>query len=225
MRIFGMCLKYGPWRSSLKEAYEDLRSSSGLSSVVRLSRAEFCLEVLRKLCKSMHGVVHDAWIENVGRRIGFCSGPVPFLTSLGVIKKRSSKGQGGWVLGKDTTRRKQLCNSRFEKRAALAKIERWMTFAEVVASHTAPRTCTQWVHSFHSLLATLRGGIVVRSLGEGQCHVVAAGFAIMSPGVRLLVVLGRAAMTSCNRVVGAWRQSSRWRHDIVPPFFAEVVRW
>ena len=165
MRIFGICLKYGPWRSSLKEAYEDLRSSSGLSSVVRLSRAEFCLEVLRKLCKSMHGVVHDAWIENVGRRIGFCSGPVPFLTSLGVIKKRSSKGQGGWVLGKDTTRRKQLCNSRFEKRAALAKIERWMTFAEVVASHTAPRTCTQWVHSFHSLLATLRGGIVVRSLG------------------------------------------------------------
>jgi hypothetical protein len=59
---------------------------------------QLLLHILQRLVQEMHGQVSEAWINNVGNNIGFCSGPVPFLTSLGVIG--AAQGNSSLVLGK-----------------------------------------------------------------------------------------------------------------------------
>ena len=79
MRIISLLLKYGYWRDALRKVFYDVLGQwSGREVVSLRTRAEFCLEVLRKLCVAMSGVVSQPWIDNVGYTIGFCGGLVPW---------------------------------------------------------------------------------------------------------------------------------------------------
>ena len=155
MRVIGLLLKYGPWRDALRKSFNAvLRQRSGCPVVRSLrSRAELCLEVLRTLCLSMDGVVSEAWIDNVGYRVGFCSGPVPFLTGIGVIKRASATSHGlKFNKGNEV---KNLCRAANETEAALRKLQKLIAFADVVSQRSAPRTCQEWIDGFNNLLFVL----------------------------------------------------------------------
>jgi hypothetical protein len=107
----------------------------------------------------MHGQVSEAWINNVGNNIGFCSGPVPFLTGLGVIG--AAQGNGGLVLGKGG-QLKRLRKTPGEIARSHAKIVQALQTADALADLPAPRTCKQWVRLFHRVVS------IVRHAGKSQ---------------------------------------------------------
>ena len=161
MRIISLLLKYGYWRDALRKVFYDvLRQWSGREVVSPRSRAEFCLEVLRQLCVAMSGVVSQPWIDNVGYKIGFCSGPVPFLTNtVAVIKPTTRANTLRFGLGYDW---KELRTSAADTEASLKKIERLVTIGDVVAKQPAPRTCLEWIDGFHVLLNVVEGSRLAR---------------------------------------------------------------
>jgi len=107
----------------------------------------------------MHGQVSEAWINNVGNNIGFCSGPVPFLTSLGVIG--AAQGNSNLVLGKGG-KLKRLRKTPGEIARSRAKIVQALQTADALAKLPAPRTCKQWVRLFHHVVS------IVRHAGKSQ---------------------------------------------------------
>ena len=162
MRIISLLLKYGYWRDALRNAfYAVLEQWPGHRGVVSLrARAEFCLEVLRKLCVTMSGVVSKPWIDNVGYNIGFCSGPVPFLTkTVAVIKSTTQANTLRFGLGYDW---KELRTSAADTEKSLKKIERLVTIGDVVAKQPAPRTCQEWIDGFHVVLNVVEGSRFAR---------------------------------------------------------------
>ena len=84
LRLVSIKLKYGPWRRKLEQVYqEEIRQAQWRARRTNTHhRAKFVLHLLQRTAREMHGQAHAPWALNAGSNIGFCSGPVPFLTSL-----------------------------------------------------------------------------------------------------------------------------------------------
>ena len=156
LRLVSILLKYGPWRDALFCAYKKVKWEFGRPGVQ--DRAQFILEILKQTCQAMHGIVPDVWIEHLGHNVWHCSGPVPTLTRLGVL--RSVKGSGPGVrkmhFGKQS-RFKRFCRGVEERALALQRIAKYISVADKIGDLAGPRTCQEWIDSNASLVESLQG--------------------------------------------------------------------
>ena len=153
-RLLSIELKYGPWRDALVRAHREValewaQAQRPLPEKTDLrDRARFIYQVLVRLCMTMDGVVPEAWIKHMGHNISHCSGPVPMLTKMGVIRRAAqsmvSGGQGVMCFGK-LPRYKRFCCNIAERSRALRQISHHVALADELGDVQAPRTCAEWV--------------------------------------------------------------------------------
>ena len=159
LRDVGIMLKYGPWRQSLRkisQAEWKAKKLSGVRSSGCRARASALLRILHQLAQHMEGHISEAWVNNIGHNIGFCTGPVPYLTHMGVIGK--AKAGSGMVFGKDKTRRKRLRTTPAEKAGACAKLARVVQTSDALSRLPAPHTCKEWIDMFQRAVAIIKSG-------------------------------------------------------------------
>ena len=158
MRLISISLKYGPWRDALLSAYRKSRGSTVSRSAGVRERAEWILDILQSTCQEMNGVIPEAWIQHLDHAISHCSGLVPTLTRLGVL--RSVKGSGPGVrkmhFGKQS-RFKRFCRGVEERALALQRIAKYIPVADKIGDLAGPRTCQEWIDSNASLVKSLQG--------------------------------------------------------------------
>lgn len=160
-------LKYGPWRQKLRkicQAELQAQKSSGeshkkhrVSSSGCQARADALLHMLQRLAQQMDGEISEAWVSNIGHNIGFCTGPVPFLTQLGIIGAAKA-GSHGMVFGKDINRRKQLRKTPTEMARARGKLAHIVRTSDALSKLTAPRTCKEWIALYWRAVAIIKSG-------------------------------------------------------------------
>ena len=170
MRLFSILLKYGPWRNALLVAYENTKAVRGRIDVQ--ARAERILNALLSTCEAMNGVIPEAWIQHLGHNVTHCSGPVPTLTSLRVLRPAACGRSGVKKLrfGKQL-RFKRVCHGQRERGQALDRIAQYVKVADEIGDLEAPRTCQDWVESNEKLVGLLKG--VVNKSGvcrQAQLH-------------------------------------------------------
>ena len=170
LMLVSIMLKYGPWRCKLREVYQveaqKARWQARLTD--KEHRARFVLHLLQETARQMNGQVTLSWALNVGNNIGFCSGPVPYLTTLGVIKAAKEGGENVLVFGKQG-KRKRLCDHTTEIAKPLQKLVKLTSTADELSKVAAPRTCKDWVRLFGEVVSISKrgrhGSQVVRSSG------------------------------------------------------------
>jgi hypothetical protein len=138
LRLVGIHLKYGPWKDEFIKAFR----CAGVCGGGAQARASRLLAVLQETCRAMHNRVDEQtpWVENVGHSISFVSGPLAFLTCLGVLQRAA---RGDLLLGKPGTMRR-VCNAR-EQPHVVAELIAWVHLADALGEPPAPRTCQEWV--------------------------------------------------------------------------------
>lgn len=144
-------------------------------------RAIFVLHLLQKTVREMCGQVVKPWANNVGNNIGFCTGPVPYLTVLGVIgAARGGKHRNTLVFGTGGAA-KRLRQTPKEVARCRHKLASMAPMADALSVLPAPKTCKDWVRLFHAIIGITRdcrkaakktkhkakGSQVVRSTMEG----------------------------------------------------------
>ena len=161
LRIVSILLKYGPWRDALLAAFKKIQAArcGRLGELDVEARAELILDILIATCEAMGGVIPTAWIEHLGHNVSHCAGPVPFLTSLRVLRPAGRCGRLGvkkFLFGKQR-RWKRVCRGKIERAQALQRIARYVKVADEVGDLQAPKTCQDWVESNDTVLGLLKG--------------------------------------------------------------------
>ena len=159
LRLVSIKLKYGPWRRKLEQVYqEEIRQAQWRARRTnRHHRAKFVLHLLQRTAREMHGQVHAPWALNVGSNIGFCSGPVPYLTSLGVMASAKHGAKHALVFGKHG-KRKRVCDGAIEVARPLQKLVKLATVADELSRLPAPRTCKDWIGLFFKVVSINKVG-------------------------------------------------------------------
>jgi len=172
LRLVSILLKYGPWRDALFCAYKKVKREFGGQGVQ--GRAQNILEILKQTCHAMDGIVPDAWIENLGHNMTHCSGPVPTLTRLGVLRAVKGSGSPGvqkMQFGKQP-RCKRFCRGVKERGVALHRIAKYISVADKIGDLAGPRTCQEWIDSHASLVELVQGlgcpGVQEKSISRGK---------------------------------------------------------
>ena len=152
-------LKYGPWRRKLREVYqvEAQKERWQARFTDKKRQARFMLHLLQQTARQMSGQAHTAWALNVGNNIGFCSGPVPYLTTLGIIKAANQGEKDVLVFGKQG-KPKRLCKGTSEIAKTLQKLVTLASTADELIKLPAPRTCKDWVRLFREVVSISRKG-------------------------------------------------------------------
>ena len=159
MRLISISLKYGPWRDALLSAYRKSRGSTVSRSAGVRERAEWILDILQSTCQEMNGVIPEAWIQHLGHAISHCSGPVPTLTALRVIRPAGKRacGRAGVQrlrFGKQP-RWKRMCTGTQERAQAVTRIAACVRLADEIGDVRAVKTCTQWISEHEKLMSVL----------------------------------------------------------------------
>ena len=170
LRIVSILLKYGPWQAALLAAFQKILAArcGRLGELDVEARAELIFDILVATCEAMGGVIPTAWIEHLGHNVSHCAGPVPFLTSLRVLRPAGQCGRLGvkkFLFGKQR-RWKRVCRGKTERAQALQRIARYVEVADGLGDLQAPKTCQDWVESNEKVLGLLQGlgmpGVTVR---------------------------------------------------------------
>lgn len=125
------------------------------------SRARVLLRVLKHTCQKMDGVDEHLWTSSLGQNISHVNGPIAVLLRLGVLKnvrksvlksKQVVKSNCFLKLGASKSKQlRRLCEGLAENAQALAKLRRYVRFADDAHIGQAPKTCADWVRVFGSL--------------------------------------------------------------------------
>lgn len=173
-------LKYGPWRCKLRCIYQkETKKRQWQAWRTSLSsRARFVLHVLQTLAREMHGQDDRSWSLNVGHNIGFCTGPVPFLTSWGVIAAAKPGPTPALIFGKQK-KRKRLRTGASEVASSCRKLMKIALVADALAGVSAPRTCKDWITTFDTVISMNQEAKKIKTL-----KVLQESLVVRSPRIR-----------------------------------------
>ena len=197
LRLVSIHLKYGPWKDAFIKAFR----CAGVCGGGAQARASRLLAVLQETCRAMHNRVDEQapWVENVGHCISFVSGPLAFLTRLGVLQRAA---RGDLLLGMPgPNSMRRLCNAREQPRI-VAELSAWVHLADALGEPMAPQTCQEWVTAQRCTVDIFRQNPVKGMVfGRQVKHIVCERFVVSFRRVGMLGFIARNARQKWPRVV------------------------